>query len=46
MNEEYNEEQYKELIKNNYFFKLSFRAGWNTKTKEGKKTFYGMLICD
>ena len=44
MNEEYNEEQYNELIKDNHFFKLSFRAGWNTKTKEGKTTFYGHLI--
>lgn len=44
MNEEYNETRYNELIKDNYFFKLSFRARWNTKTKEGKTTFYGHLI--
>lgn len=44
MNEEYSEEKYKELTKNDYFFKLSFRAGWQNSTKEGKTTFYGKLI--
>ena len=44
MHEEYNEVQYKELIEDNFFFKLSFRAGWKERTKEGKKTFYGHLI--
>lgn len=46
MNKEYEEEIYKNLIKDNYFFKLSFRAKWKEKTKEGKTTFYGKLIKD
>lgn len=46
MNEEYNEKKYLELTKNNYFFKLSFRAKWHERTTEGKPTFYGRLICN
>ena len=41
MNEEYNEERYQELTKDNYFFKLSFRTKWYEKTNKGKPTFYG-----
>ena len=44
MNEEYNEDRYKELTRNDYFFKLSSRACWQITTKEGKSTFYGKLI--
>ncbi len=46
MNEEYNEERYQELTKDNYFFKLSFRTKWYEKTTMGKPTFYGRLICN
>ena len=44
MNEEYNEEKYQELTKDNYFFKLSFRAKWHERTTEGKPTFYGRIL--
>jgi hypothetical protein len=44
MNDEYNEEMYKELIKEDYFFKLSFRANWKENTESGEPTFYGTLI--
>lgn len=44
MNEVYDENKYKELIKDNFIFKLSFRANWYKTTKEGKQTFYGRIL--
>lgn len=44
MNERYNENKYQELIKDNFIFKLSFRANWNKTTKDGKQTYYGRIL--
>lgn len=44
MDKEYSEEKYQELIKEDYFFKLSFRANWKERTAENKPTFYSHLI--
>ena len=44
MNNEFNTIQYKKLIKENFVFKLSFRANWNKTTKDGKQTFYGRIL--
>lgn len=44
MNEAYDENKYKELIKDNFIFKLSFRAKWHMTTKEDKQTFYGRIL--
>lgn len=46
MNERYNENKYQELIKDNFIFKLSFRANWQTTTKDGTETFYGRILKD
>ena len=46
MNEPYDSNKYNELIKNDFIFKLSFRANWNKATKEGKQTFYGRILKD
>lgn len=44
MNEEFNEDRYQELTKDNYFFKLSYRANWKEKNEENKPTFYGRIL--
>ena len=44
MNEKWDEKKYQELTKEDYFFKLSFRANCKEKTESGEPTFYGTLI--
>lgn len=44
MNNEFNEDKYKELTKEDFVFKLSFRTNWKRKTKDGKQTFYGKIL--
>ena len=46
MNETYNHDRYKELIENDFIFKLSFRANWEKTTKDGTETFYGRILKD
>ena len=46
MNETYNHDRYKELIENDFIFKLSFRANWQKTTKDGTETFYGRILKD
>ena len=46
MNEPYNEDRYIELIKDDFVFKLSFRANWQKTTKDGTDTFYGRILKD
>ena len=46
MNEPYNEKKYIELIKDDFVFKLSFRANWQKTTKDGIETFYGRILKD
>ena len=46
MNNPYDNDLYNELIKNNFIFKLSFRAKWDKTTKDGKQTFYGRILKD
>lgn len=44
MNESYIKDEYNNLIKTDFVFKLSFRANWHQTTKEGKLTFYGRVL--
>lgn len=44
MNAEYKQEEYAELIRSDYFFKLSFRSAWKTQTQDGKMTYYGFVL--
>ena len=44
MNNEFNEGKYRELTKDDFVFKLSFRTNWKTETKNGKETFYGKCL--
>ena len=44
MNNEFNEDKYRELTKEDFVFKLSFRTSWETETKDGKETFYGRIL--
>lgn len=44
MNNEFNEDKYRELTKDDFVFKLSFRTNWKRKTKDGKQTFYGKIL--
>ena len=46
MNNEFNTNQYKELTKADFVFKLSYRTKWHMTTKEGKQTFYGRILKD
>ena len=46
MDKEFNEKKYRELIKEDFIFKLSFRAKWQKLTKDGKQTFYGRILED
>lgn len=44
MNSRYDSDEYKQLCKDDFVFKLSFRSDWHTRTKDGETTFYGKLI--
>lgn len=44
MNNKYDETVYRELIKSDFVFKLSFRAPWKTSTSTGELTFYGRIL--
>lgn len=44
LNNPYSEEKYKDLIKENWLFKLSYKTPWKEATEDGKTTFYGMLL--
>lgn len=44
MNKTFNSGQYDSLCATDNFFKLSYRANWNSVTPDGKQTFYGKLI--
>lgn len=44
MNNEFNDDKYRELTKKDFVFKLSFRTNWETETKDGKETFYGKCL--
>jgi len=42
LNEEYDEKKYRELLKNNYFHKLTYKIALNEE-KNNKKTFWGLI---
>ena len=44
MNQPFNKKDYEDLVKNECFFKLSFRADWQKSTKDGSLTYYGFLL--
>lgn len=44
MNQSYDEEQYRKLVQSDFFFKLSFRSNWKSRTNAGRTTYYGKLI--
>lgn len=44
MNNEFNEDKYKELTKEDFVFKLSYRTKWRTVTDYGEETFYGRIL--
>ena len=44
MNDIYDETIYQGLIKDDYFFKLSFRSTWQKETNDGRQTFYGRIL--
>ena len=44
MNSPWNENIYLNLIKTDFFFKLSFRTQWKKTTKNGNQTYYGHII--
>lgn len=44
MNQEFKQAEYDELCSVDYFFKLSFRSVWKTKTQDGKMTYYGFVL--
>ena len=44
MNNEFNEDKYRELTKEDFVFKLRFRTNWNKTTKDSKQTFYGRIL--
>lgn len=46
MNSPFDEETYRQLCRDDFVFKLSFRSPWKPRTPDGKLTFYGKLICD
>ena len=46
MNEAYDENKYRELTKDDFVFKLSYRAKWLEVTKNGKETYYGRILRD
>lgn len=44
-NKQYDEEEYKQLIENDWIFKLTYKSVW-LKRVDGKLTFYGKLLSD
>lgn len=44
MNEKFDSEVYKIMIKSDFVFKLSFRSQWKVKTETGYLTFYGRIL--
>lgn len=44
MNMPYDEKIYKDLIKSDFVFKLSFRSPWMKQTSDGRMTFYGRIL--
>lgn len=44
MNNEFNEDKYKELTKDDFVFKLSFRTKWKRCIDNGNETFYGRCL--
>ncbi|MCQ2377703.1 MAG: capsular polysaccharide synthesis protein [Victivallaceae bacterium] len=44
MDSPFDEKKYRDLTKNDFVFKLSFRVPWRSETEDGKTTFYGKLI--
>lgn len=44
MNDKFDEKRYKELVENDFVFKLSYRAKWKKETAEGAQTFYGRIL--
>lgn len=44
MNNVFNDDIYRELTKEDFVFKLSFRTNWKMKTKDGKQTYYGRIL--
>ncbi len=45
MNQPFDQEKYDQICKNDFVFKLSYRANWKAQCENGDKTFYGELIC-
>lgn len=46
MNKPYSEEAYKQIIGNEFCFKLSYRTAWNKTTQGGTPTFNGRMLND
>lgn len=44
MNDKFDEKRYKELIENDFVFKLSYRAKWKEQTIDNQQTFYGKIL--
>lgn len=44
MNQKYDENRYKEITKDTWLFKLSYKTELNEKTVDGEDTFYGKMI--
>lgn len=44
MNNEFKEDKYKELTKEDIVFKLSYRTKWKEYTDNGENTFYGRIL--
>ena len=44
MNFPFNKKDYEDLIKDEFFFKLSFRSDWQKTTNEGEQSYYGFII--
>lgn len=44
MDEEFNEDKYRELTKDDFVFKLSFRTKWEKCNENGNETFYGRCL--
>ena len=44
LNKPWNQQEYEQLVKNNWVFKLSYKTKWKT-TCNGQPTFYAKLVC-
>ena len=44
MSEKFDKKRYKELIENDFAFKLSYRAKWKKQTIDNQQTFYGKIL--